>query len=53
MDSTPEFLRAKYESVGLIGEGGDGRVYKCQRGERVTAVKTLVALDQRVCLPNL
>jgi serine/threonine protein kinase len=45
MDSTPEFLRAKYESVELIGEGGDGRVYKCQRGERVTAVKTLVALD--------
>jgi len=45
MDSTPEFLRAKYESVELIGEGGDGRVYKCTRGERVTAVKTLVALD--------
>ena len=43
MDSTPEFLRTKYESVEVIGEGGDGRVYKCTRGERVTAVKILVA----------
>ena len=40
-----EVLASKYESVELIGEGGDGRVYKCQRVQRVTAVKTLVALD--------
>jgi serine/threonine protein kinase len=45
MDSRPEFLLAKYACVDIIGQGADGRVYKCIRNGTVTAVKVLNMLD--------
>lgn len=45
MDTTPSFLRTKYERVEFIDRGAYGRVYKCTNGEVITAVKVLDALD--------
>ncbi len=45
MDSTPKFLRIKYEKVEFIARGAYGRVYKCVRSGKTTAVKVLDALD--------
>jgi serine/threonine protein kinase len=45
MNSIPQFLVNDYDSVDFIAEGAYGRVYKCKRGEVITAVKILDALD--------
>jgi serine/threonine protein kinase len=41
MDNPPAFLRAKYSDVQYLDTGGYGRVYKCAREGKNTAVKIL------------
>lgn len=41
----PAFLISKYDKVEFVDEGAYGRVYKCLRGEKITAVKLLLAVD--------
>lgn len=46
MDYIPSFLLGKYEDVRFIADGGHGRVYRCDRGDRITAVKVLHDLTE-------
>lgn len=39
------FLNAKYDEVRFIDGGGYGKVYRCVKGDRTTAVKVLYDLD--------
>ncbi len=45
MDKPPEFLQAKYNDVQYLDSGGYGRVYKCTREGKTTAVKILDDLN--------
>lgn len=45
MEAIPEFLLDKYDAVDFHDRGAFGRVYKCARAGRTTAVKILDELD--------
>jgi len=45
-DNIPPFLTAKYDEVRFIAGGGHGRVYRCVKGDRTTAVKVLYELTR-------
>ena len=42
----PPFLNAKYDEVRFIAGGGYGKVYRCVKGDRTTAVKVLYELTR-------